>query len=139
MYEEEDALGLVAENRNVHFKGIELVTFGRSPAIAATLDADVRLLDQDGEELAASTGYFSEGEIDDGVLTSYYGILIEFEHPVLIWKALKHTVVIKLRRTDRRPLKPAQCSYRDSTSANNVSFRFEGSCPIRKLLFYIFD
>ena len=165
-----EKLHLVVEDRNVHLKGIQLVTDNTCNYLDQTshrsLDADVRLLDQDGEELAASTGNFLEQKIEVHVQrTTQYatavgrsgkhyvqrestektteqqrGILIEFEHPVLIWKAVKHTLIVKVQCTEGGMLNPRLDSrYAESATASNVSFKFEGSCPIYKLLFYKMD
>ena len=137
-------LDLVVENRNVYLKGIQLMTRVWRVKNGEAITADVRLLSEDGDELAASTGDFEEALIqgihdceDDEGDTNV--ISVEFKNPVLIWKGLKHTLVVKIRCAAGKRVPKHDTIFSDSVSAKNVSFSFEGSCPVYKLWFYKLD
>ena len=139
--EVESKLELVVQSRNFYLKGIQLITQvgeGKSKA-RETITADVRLLDEDGEELAARTGNFVEAVMTTRVNTTYSWkewetnvISVHFKNPVLIWKGLKYTLIVKLRC-------PAGKSVPEHTTTfakTAPSFEFEGSCPVSKLFYY---
>ena len=143
-----DELDLTVKDRNVHLKGIQVLT-DENIYRKRTFNADVRLFNTDGEELVASSGDFLEDHIEVLVQSrkntnekkteKKSAILIEFEHPVLIWKALKHSLVVNVQRTSGSFAHLHALKFAGSATASNVSFRFEGFCPIYKLLFYKMD
>ena len=140
----ERALELVVENRNVHLKGIQLITRVVYTVQNKTIAGDIRLLDEDGEELAVATGDFREVEMEiskRGSTRTYTCnlICVQFKTPVLIWKELRHTLVVKLRCAAGKSVPVHTTSFVDSASSKNVYFRLEGSCPVYKLLFYKLD
>ena len=73
------------------------------------------------------------------LVTTCYVISVKFNNPILIWKELKYTLVVKLQCSDGKYVPGHTTSFADSALAKNVSFRFEGSCPVYKLLFYKLD
>ena len=138
--EVESKLELVVQSRNVYLKGIQLMTQveERKDKARETITADVRLLDGDGEELAARTGNFREALVTIVKRTSlmeYYVetkvISVQFKNPVLIWKGLKYTLIVKLRCPAGKSV-PEHATFANRAS----SFEFEGSCPVSKLFYY---
>ena len=142
--EVESKLELVVQSRNVYLKGMQLMTQAeeRKDKAGETINADVRLLDEDGEELAARTGDFREALVTipkyaSGLFSHSQDwvtslISVQFKNPVLIWKGLKYTLIVKLRCPAGKFVSEHTTSFATSAS----SFEFEGSCPVFKLFYY---
>ena len=143
-----------AESRNVALKGVHLITETKNRQVQLrsgkilkpVCTADVRLLNQDGDEVAIKIGDYPEKQMDEssaydpyGIqrLGGKYGIVVEFNNPVLIRKALDYKLEIKFQRADRTALHGIEASSSESVTADGVRFWFGGtSSHIYKLLFY---
>ena len=146
----------MVESRNVVLKGVHLITETKNRQIKQSgiilkpmCTADVRLLNQDGDEVAIKIGDFPEEQMDESWaydryglqrLGGKYGIVVEFNNPVLIRKALDYTLEIKFQRADRTALHGIEAYSSESVTADGVRFWFGGtSSHIYKLLFYMLD
>ena len=146
-----------AESRNVALKGVHLITETKNrqvklrsgKIVKPVCTADVRLLNQDGDEVAIKIGDFPEEQMDESRaydpfchqrLGGKYGIVVEFNNPVLIRKALDYKLEIKFQRADRTALHGIEASSSESVTADGVRFWFGGtSSHVYKLLFYMLD
>ena len=133
------------ENRNVHLKGVELITQvrERKSKEETLVNVDMCLLNEDGEELAATTG--DQEEVMTMRTPSSFKdwntsvISVKFKNAVLIRKGVEYTLAGKLRCSDGKFVPDHDTVFADSVSAENVSFTFDGACPVYKLLFYKLD
>ena len=125
-------LKFVVEPRNIHLKGVRL--FAGSKEYQSCY-AEVRLLDENGDELTAKVGTFKGNvKVRSEHKKDFYGYDVIFEVPVLIWRSSKYTIQVQNLKGGETEI----CTERLAVvEENGVYFNFQGySRHIYQLLFH---
>ena len=125
-------LKFVVEPRNIHLKGVRL--FAGSKEYQSCY-AEVRLLDENGDELTAKVGTFKGNvKVRSEHKKDFYGYDVIFEVPVLIWRSSKYTIQVQNLKGGETEIITERLA---AVEENGVYFIFQGnSRHIYQLLFH---
>ena len=134
----EESLALTVEPRDVYLKGVHIATHEAGIFVddEKTYNAELHLFDQTERELAVATGKFKSRRSYNLQMGRIHTIVVTLEEPILIHKASKYTIRIKIDGKGLASFDPPPSGL---VKAKDLYFDLGLSRLICKVLFYIPD